>query len=78
MKQAAHRALVACLSYSSSQKMKATCFSETSVDFQRTTRRYTHRCENLKPYTYIVRVYVCIYMFVDCEQSLSIIRGDAL
>jgi hypothetical protein len=36
--------------------MKATCSSETSVDFQRTTWRYVpedknlhyHRCENLK------------------------------
>jgi hypothetical protein len=36
--------------------MEATCSSETSVDFQRTTRRYipedgtrlNHRCENLK------------------------------
>jgi signal-transduction protein with cAMP-binding, CBS, and nucleotidyltransferase domain len=38
--------------------MEATCFSEKSVDFQRTTRRYIpedrtlhdHRCENLKSY----------------------------
>jgi hypothetical protein len=39
-------------------KEKAKCSCVTSVDFQRTTRRYipenrtfhTHRCENLKPY----------------------------
>jgi hypothetical protein len=39
--------------------MEAICCSETSVDFQRTTRRYipeditlhNHRCENLKFYT---------------------------
>jgi hypothetical protein len=48
--------LVSCLAYSSTLKMEAKCFSETLVDFQRTTRRYipedsslhTHRCENLK------------------------------
>jgi hypothetical protein len=46
------------LAYSSTFKMDAICSSETSVDFQRTTRRYipedgtlhNHRCENLKSY----------------------------
>jgi hypothetical protein len=46
------------LPYSSTLKMEATCSSETSVDFQRTTQRYNpedktlhnHRCENLKSY----------------------------
>jgi hypothetical protein len=41
--------------------MEATCSSETSTDFQRTTRRYipdnnilhNHRCENLKSYIVI-------------------------
>jgi hypothetical protein len=32
--------LLSCLTYSSILKMKATCSSETSVDIQRTTRRY--------------------------------------
>jgi hypothetical protein len=32
--------LVSCLTYSSTLKMEEICFSETSVDFQRTTRRY--------------------------------------
>jgi hypothetical protein len=32
--------LVSCLSYSSTPKIEATCSSETSVDFQRTTRCY--------------------------------------
>jgi hypothetical protein len=53
--------LVFCLAYSSTLKMEATCSSETSVDFQRTTRRYipedktlhNHRCENLKLYNFI-------------------------
>jgi hypothetical protein len=39
--------------------MEAICCSETTVDFQRNTRRYipedgtrhNHRCENLKSYT---------------------------
>jgi hypothetical protein len=33
--------LVSCLAYSLSLKMEATCSPETSVDFQRTTRRYS-------------------------------------
>jgi hypothetical protein len=32
--------LVSCLAYSSTLKMEAKCSSETSVDFQRTTRHY--------------------------------------
>jgi hypothetical protein len=59
VKQVASRAcfmLVSCLAYSSIMKMEAKCSSETSVDFQRTTRRYiteditlpNNRCENLK------------------------------
>jgi hypothetical protein len=47
------------LSHEATLKMEATCSSETSVDFQRTTRCYipedrtlhNHRCENLKSYT---------------------------
>jgi hypothetical protein len=46
------------LAYPSNLKKKATCSSETSVDFQRTTRRYipedstphSHRRDNLKSY----------------------------
>jgi hypothetical protein len=48
----------------STLKMEATCFSETSADTQRTTRRYipedgtlhNHRCENLT--SYIIRISV--------------------
>jgi hypothetical protein len=48
--------LVSCLAYSSTLNMRATCSSETSVDLQRTARRYiledttlhNHRCEKLK------------------------------
>jgi hypothetical protein len=44
------------LAYSTNLMMVATCSSETSVDFQRTTRRYSpedrilhnHRCDSLK------------------------------
>jgi hypothetical protein len=50
--------LVSCSAYSSTLKIEAICSSETSVDFQQTTRRYipedstlhNHRCENLKSY----------------------------
>jgi hypothetical protein len=42
--------------------MEVICFSETSVDTERTTRRYIpedatlhkHRCENLKSYIYLL------------------------
>jgi hypothetical protein len=42
--------------------MEATFSSETSADFQRTVRRYipedrtlhNHRCENLRPYNYVI------------------------
>jgi hypothetical protein len=45
-----------CSAFSSTMKLEATCSSEMSVDFQRTTRRYiaedrtlrNHRCENFK------------------------------
>jgi hypothetical protein len=50
--------LVSCSAYSSILKMEAKCSSETSVDFQRTTRRripegrtlHNHRYANLKSY----------------------------
>jgi hypothetical protein len=35
------------LAYSSTVKMEATCSSETSVDFQRTTRRYILEDRNI-------------------------------
>jgi hypothetical protein len=38
-------ALVCCLAYSSALQMETTSSSETSVDFQRTTRRYTQNIE---------------------------------
>jgi hypothetical protein len=45
--------------------MEAICSSETSVDTQRTTRRYVpeadtlynHRCENLKSYIHLILPY---------------------
>jgi hypothetical protein len=51
-------ALLSCSAYSLTLEMEATCSSKTSVEFQRTTRRYTpedgtlhnHHCENLKSY----------------------------
>jgi hypothetical protein len=40
MKGRARPTLVSCSAYSLTLKMEAICYSETSVDFQRTTRRY--------------------------------------
>jgi hypothetical protein len=47
--------LVSYLAYSSTLKMEATCSSETSVDFQRITRRYIpeERALRLKYLLYI-------------------------
>jgi hypothetical protein len=51
---------VSCCSYYSVLKMEATCLSETSTDFQRTTQLYmpeyanttlsNHGCENVESY----------------------------
>jgi hypothetical protein len=56
--------LVFCLTYSSTLKMEATFSSETSVDFQRPTRRipedrklHNHRCENLKSYIFAIDLF---------------------
>jgi hypothetical protein len=54
--------LVSCLVYSLTLKIEETCSSETSVDFQRTKRRYipedrtllNHRCGNLKSYRILI------------------------
>jgi hypothetical protein len=51
--------LVSCLAYSSTQKIEATCSSETSTEFQRTTQHYVPEavsphnlpCANLKSYS---------------------------
>jgi hypothetical protein len=57
--------LLSCMAYSPIQKMEATCSSETSVNLQRSTRRYipedrtlhNHRCDTLKSCkTVIVRL----------------------
>jgi hypothetical protein len=65
--------LVSCLGYYSTMKMEATCSSETSVDFQPTTRRYipedrtlhNHRCENDRSYTLILNV--CVKSVFDAQ-----------
>jgi hypothetical protein len=61
-----------CSVYSSTLKMEAICSSETSVGFQRTTRRYipedntlsNHRCESLKSYMITVCSSFCIVLRV--------------
>jgi hypothetical protein len=40
--------LVSCLAYSSIMKMEDTCSSETSIDFQLTTRRYIPEARTLR------------------------------
>jgi hypothetical protein len=59
--------LISFLAYSFTLKMEAACSSETSVDTQRTTRRYipedrtlhNHRYENLKSYKKrVIRIYL--------------------
>jgi hypothetical protein len=53
--------LISCSVYSALKK-EAICFSETLVDFSRTTGRYipedstlhNHRCENLKSFSYLM------------------------
>jgi hypothetical protein len=54
--------LSSCSAYSPIVKMEATFSSETSVDIQRTTRRYipedrilhNHRCKNFKSYIFLL------------------------
>jgi hypothetical protein len=61
-------------------KMEAICSSETSVDFQRTTRRYitedstlhNHRCENLK--SYFVELFITVIISVCFSNNTQIIR----
>jgi hypothetical protein len=58
--------LVSCLVYSSDLKMKATCPSKTSVDFQWTTQLYdsedrtsqNHCCDKLRSYD-LIMVQMC-------------------
>jgi hypothetical protein len=52
---------VSCLAYSSTLKMKATWSSETSVDFQRTTRRYIPEDRTLQE---VHLLPVCMYVLL--------------
>jgi hypothetical protein len=61
---------IAC--WKSTNISEATCSSETSVNFQRTTRRYiledrtlhNHRCENLKSYTITCQLQTVILPYI--------------
>jgi hypothetical protein len=63
-----------CWAYFSTMKMEAICFSETSFETQRTTRRHipeddtlhNHGCENLKSYNHI-------FLRLSCELFLIIV-----
>jgi hypothetical protein len=58
-------------------KMEATCSSETSVDFQQTTRRYSpedrthhnHRCENLTTYIESYQFYRLLHIVLRGQRS---------
>jgi hypothetical protein len=56
---------VSCFAYSSILKMETTCFSETQVDFQRTTRRYIPE--------YITLQFLCIPRKI--QHALAMRRG---
>jgi hypothetical protein len=68
-----------CVAYSSTLKMEATYSSETSVDFQRTIRRYitedrtvhNHRCDNLKS---CLVIKYCIFSFevFSCNSEICV------
>jgi hypothetical protein len=66
--------LVLCLVYFSTLKMVATCSSETSAEFERTTRRYipedntlhNHCRENLKNVNFLPHIKLCLlHLFCD-------------
>jgi hypothetical protein len=60
--------LVSCLAYPLTPKMEVTCSCETSIDFQRTTRRcipedsalHNHCCETLKSWLIQIRSSVLV------------------
>jgi hypothetical protein len=61
--------------------MEATCSSETSIEFQRTTRPYipedsnlhNHRCVNLTPYN--VYLFSSVEIIRICDISIIPVRG---
>jgi hypothetical protein len=70
--------LVSFFAYSSTLNMEPTFSSETTVDFQRPTRRYiledrtlhNHRCENLRSYRTVHLSVSCISLLRDCPEIL--------
>jgi hypothetical protein len=80
--------LVSILAYSYNLKIEAIRSSETSVDFQRTTRRYipeystlhNHRCENLKSYILLflvsgVQNSIVVTFLCSSGSSVSIVNN---
>jgi hypothetical protein len=73
--------LVSCSAYST-LKMEAICSSETSLDFQRITRRYipddssthNHRCKNLKSYAIIQFLPHCKYPVSPFQRQFMLFR----
>jgi hypothetical protein len=58
--------LGSCVTYSSTLKMEATCSSETSVNFQRTTPRYVPEDRTLCPFLFLHPICLGSYSFT-CE-----------
>jgi hypothetical protein len=62
--------LVSCSANSSNLKMEAMCYFETSIDFQRTARRYStvhnHCCKNLKSYITSLCLHKKYYVILMC------------
>jgi hypothetical protein len=66
--------------------MEAICFSETSVDMQRTAQRYVpedstlhnHRCENLKSYMFfdVLEVVESVQQAIFLGTTVLLNKGD--
>jgi hypothetical protein len=64
--------LVSCSAYSSALKMEATCSSETSVDFERTTRRSISEDRTLRNHRENLKSYICILLFIELISSTAV------
>jgi hypothetical protein len=64
---------VSCLTYSSALKLEATCYTETSVDFQRATRCFIPEDRTLHPDgdLYLVLKYAAHGGVVGCGTKLQ-------
>jgi hypothetical protein len=71
---------------SSTLKIEVICFSETSVNFQRTTRRYipedgtlhNHRCENLTSCTVLKLCFGHRNIYCEVRKRMEFIPQDSV